>query len=162
VVYAGYETLKENDPVVPAPWAKEGPAELPPADGEVIAGTQYTCPMHPEVVQDKPGECPKCGMKLVPKNVVYTCPMHPEVREKEPGLCPKCRMKLQPDVVDAAGKGKPAPADAESAPAGTGAAAGKAAQGKYYCPMHPDITSDDPNATCPKCGGMKLQPRARA
>lgn len=30
-------------------------------------GTQYTCPMHPEVVQDEPGSCPKCGMDLVPK-----------------------------------------------------------------------------------------------
>ena len=28
---------------------------------------QYTCPMHPEVLQDKPGKCPKCGMKLVEK-----------------------------------------------------------------------------------------------
>ena len=28
---------------------------------------QYTCPMHPEVVKDKAGECPKCGMKLVEK-----------------------------------------------------------------------------------------------
>ena len=28
---------------------------------------QYTCPHHPEVVQDKPGNCPKCGMKLVEK-----------------------------------------------------------------------------------------------
>jgi len=27
----------------------------------------YTCPMHPEVVQPKPGRCPKCKMKLVPK-----------------------------------------------------------------------------------------------
>jgi hypothetical protein len=27
----------------------------------------YTCPMHPEVVSPKPGKCPKCGMKLVPK-----------------------------------------------------------------------------------------------
>lgn len=27
---------------------------------------KYTCPMHPEVVQDKPGKCPKCGMDLVP------------------------------------------------------------------------------------------------
>ncbi len=28
---------------------------------------QYTCPMHTDVVQDKPGNCPKCGMKLVEK-----------------------------------------------------------------------------------------------
>ena len=27
---------------------------------------KYTCPMHPEVVMDKPGKCPKCGMDLVP------------------------------------------------------------------------------------------------
>src|SRR5690606_14888393 len=30
-------------------------------------GTQYTCPMHPEVVKDDPGNCPICGMELVPK-----------------------------------------------------------------------------------------------
>ena len=29
-------------------------------------GATYTCPMHPEIVQDKPGDCPKCGMALVP------------------------------------------------------------------------------------------------
>lgn len=28
----------------------------------------YTCPMHPEVKSDKPGHCPKCGMKLEKKN----------------------------------------------------------------------------------------------
>jgi hypothetical protein len=28
---------------------------------------QYSCPMHPEVVKDQPGDCPKCGMKLVEK-----------------------------------------------------------------------------------------------
>src|SRR5919197_4492659 len=27
---------------------------------------KYTCPMHPEVISDHPGNCPKCGMKLVP------------------------------------------------------------------------------------------------
>src|SRR3989344_6593349 len=30
-------------------------------------GTLYTCPMHPEIIQDKPGSCPKCGMALEPK-----------------------------------------------------------------------------------------------
>jgi Cu2+-exporting ATPase len=28
--------------------------------------TKYTCPMHPEVIQNSPGSCPKCGMDLVP------------------------------------------------------------------------------------------------
>ncbi|WP_425475548.1 heavy metal translocating P-type ATPase [Mesorhizobium quangtriensis] len=32
-------------------------------------GTQYTCPMHPEIVRDKPGSCPKCGMALEPMGV---------------------------------------------------------------------------------------------
>ncbi len=32
-----------------------------------VGGQKYTCTMHPEVVRDKPGKCPKCGMKLVPK-----------------------------------------------------------------------------------------------
>jgi len=31
--------------------------------------TIYTCPMHPEVEQDHPGECPICGMALEPKTV---------------------------------------------------------------------------------------------
>ncbi|WP_444634467.1 copper-transporting P-type ATPase [Cupriavidus oxalaticus] len=40
--------------------AAEAPAEPVPA------GTIYTCPMHPEVRQDHPGNCPKCGMALEP------------------------------------------------------------------------------------------------
>ena len=31
---------------------------------------KYTCTMHPEVVMDKPGKCPKCGMALVEKKEV--------------------------------------------------------------------------------------------
>ena len=30
-----------------------------------IVKTKYTCPMHPEVISDTPGKCPKCGMTLV-------------------------------------------------------------------------------------------------
>ena len=33
---------------------------------EKESGTIYTCPMHPEIRQDKPGMCPECGMQLVP------------------------------------------------------------------------------------------------
>lgn len=32
----------------------------------VDSATQYTCPMHPEVIQNHPGSCPKCGMALEP------------------------------------------------------------------------------------------------
>ncbi len=36
---------------------------------ETVKSVTYTCPMHPEVIVDKPGKCPKCGMKLVEKKV---------------------------------------------------------------------------------------------
>jgi len=36
---------------------------------EALKSVTYTCPMHPEVMKDKPGKCPKCGMKLVEKKV---------------------------------------------------------------------------------------------
>jgi hypothetical protein len=32
-----------------------------------VEGKKYTCSMHPEVIMDAPGNCPKCGMKLVEK-----------------------------------------------------------------------------------------------
>ena len=57
---------------------------------------KYFCPMDPDVVSDKPGSCPKCGMALElnpawkpEKKTTYTCPMHPEVEQDHPGNCPK-------------------------------------------------------------------------
>jgi hypothetical protein len=37
------------------------------APAATTAATAFTCPMHPEVVSDHAGHCPKCGMNLVPK-----------------------------------------------------------------------------------------------
>lgn len=63
---------------------------------------QYACPMDPEVRQNAPGACPKCGMALEPDVIAfsptkteYVCPMHPEVVRAEPGVCPKCGMALE-------------------------------------------------------------------
>jgi FtsP/CotA-like multicopper oxidase with cupredoxin domain len=89
----------------------------------------YVCPMHLEVSSDEAGQCPKCGMKLMPQEAPaksYACPMHPEVVSSEQGHCPKCGMKLMPVAV------------------------------AYTCPMHPEVISDEAGH-CPKCG-MKLLP----
>ena len=52
----------------PAKYLEGRPAaQSPEASGP--AGTQYTCPMHPEIVQDGPGDCPLCGMALEPMGV---------------------------------------------------------------------------------------------
>lgn len=74
----------------------------PSADSNILNGDIYTCPMHPEIRQNKPGICPKCGMSLekIPTpsshKVIYTCPMHPEIQQDHPGLCPICGMTLEP------------------------------------------------------------------
>jgi hypothetical protein len=66
---------------------------------------QYTCPMHPEVVRDEPGNCPLCGMTLEPvaaSTSHWTCPMHPEVHEQGPGHCGECGCALEPVTITAA------------------------------------------------------------
>src|SRR6516164_4768755 len=80
------------------------------ADRAPAGQRSYTCPMHPEVVSDKPGSCPKCGMTLEPMlprssetKTIYTCPMHPEIEQDHPGQCPKCGMTLEPKTVGGVG-----------------------------------------------------------
>lgn len=46
-----------------------------PRDGDNVV---YTCPMHPEIIQDKPGMCPECGMNLVPTKGETTSAKHTE------------------------------------------------------------------------------------
>jgi len=69
-------------------------------------GTEYICPMDPEVRQLGPGACPKCGMALEPAMIAppatkteYVCPMHLEIVRDAPGSCPICGMALEPRTV---------------------------------------------------------------
>src|SRR5262245_44038078 len=78
-----------------------GRPAAPPAEAPA-ARAVYTCPMDPEVRQDHPGPCPKCGMALEPvggplptTKVEYTCPMHPQIVRDQPGSCPICGMALE-------------------------------------------------------------------
>ena len=92
------------------------------AGEQAQAGTIYTCPMHPEVRQDHPGNCPICHMNLVPEGQPVSGPDHHG---------------------QAAGEQAPASAapPPQEAPAGT----------TYTCPMHPEIRQDHPG-NCPICG----------
>jgi Cu+-exporting ATPase len=74
---------------------------------------EYTCPMHPEVRQQGPGVCPKCGMSLEPvappaaARTEYVCPMHPEIVRSEPGNCPICGMALEPKTITSSDEQSP-------------------------------------------------------
>jgi RND family efflux transporter MFP subunit len=121
--------------------------------------TVYVCPMpeHVSIIYDHAGNCPICGMALVPvtpsalkkiqpggKVLYYTCPMpeHASVHEDKPGKCPLCAMTLIPVM--------------EQPAIPTNSAARPAAKQLYTCPMHPEVISDKPGQ-CPKCG-MDLMP----
>ena len=76
-----------------------------------VQKTMYTCPMHPKVIGDKKGKCPKCGMDLVASKETahtatakgnqatttvkskYVCTMDGSASDK-PGKCPKCGMAM--------------------------------------------------------------------
>jgi RND family efflux transporter MFP subunit len=103
------------------------PHATPAAEGELY----YVCPMpaHADILYDKPGKCPLCGMRLVPvrrhgghvesPHIAYwTCPMpeHSFVHESHPGKCPICGMSLIP-VPEAAPTSKPAATTTPAAPA---------------------------------------------
>ena len=124
-----------------ATFAQKSKANVPASKTGTTILANYTCPMHPDIVSDTAGKCPKCGMDLtlskkeqMKRDVMklYSCPMHPEVVSNHPGTCAKCSSKL---VVDRTGS--------------------KQETTVYTCSMHPDVVSDKPGK-CPVCG-MAMQ-----
>jgi Cu(I)/Ag(I) efflux system membrane fusion protein/cobalt-zinc-cadmium efflux system membrane fusion protein len=128
--------------------------KTPPAS----APAKYVCamPAHAGILYDEPGDCPLCGMKLVPTNpwnltespvAYYTCPLpeHSDVHESKPGKCPKCGMTLIPVTQEEAKRFAAIKPD-------------QMPVALYTCPMpaHADVVSDKPGK-CPKCS-MDLVP----
>ncbi|MFZ4739897.1 MAG: heavy metal-binding domain-containing protein [Bacteroidales bacterium] len=74
----------------------------------------FTCTMNTDIKMDKPGKCPKCGMKLEKRTIIvkdiknekkglsktYICPMHIGVKMDKPGICPKCGLDLKEEKVN--------------------------------------------------------------
>jgi len=94
---------------------------------------EYTCPMHPEVRQNAPGRCPKCGMHLERVDWASNHDAHANQSHRDVPM-------------QAAGSRAPPP-DA------TVKGGGKV---EYTCPMHPQIRQMGPGS-CPICG-MALEP----
>ena len=72
------------------------PFDSPLAQGRALPPLSWTCPMHPEVVDDSSGGCPICKMQLVPVrlDLVWSCQLHLDLTRQQPGTCPTCGQEL--------------------------------------------------------------------
>ena len=112
-------------------------------------------------MNDHPHHHGHAAGEQVPAGTIYTCPMHPEVQQDHPGNCPICHMNLVPKGEAASGHDHHSHGhghgEGEHAPASVAAAPQEAPAGTIYtCPMHPEIRQDHPG-NCPICG-MSLEP----
>jgi membrane fusion protein, copper/silver efflux system len=118
-VAAGSWLARQHDGM-PASGAGHQHLLLPRTDAQ--GKVYYSCPMHPQVRQDEPGNCPICGMKLVKreqavappspspspqgggeKTILYWYdPMKPEVHFDKPGKSPFMDMELVPKYAEVA------------------------------------------------------------
>ena len=113
--------------------SSSNPAESP---------TVYTCPMHPEVQQAGPGNCPKCGMHLVPADQAG------EHGEHGHGHDHAAHAHSATARGEKGGRYDTVPASHRGA--------------VYTCPMHPEVRQPKPGS-CPICGmGLELETAAMA
>lgn len=88
--------------------------------------TIYTCPMHPEIRQDSPGNCPKCGMTLIPEGTAQQV-SHGHHGNHHPAK-PSSAAEVSYDKVPKNWNGP-----------------------IYICPMHAQVRQTEPGS-CPICG----------
>ncbi|MCL7744835.1 efflux RND transporter periplasmic adaptor subunit [Guyparkeria hydrothermalis] len=105
--------------------AHEGHDQMSSASSGGETVTRWTCPMHPQIVEEEPGSCPICGMDLV---------------EKE-----------YPAEEASADAGDSAPSAHEGHDHASSASAGSETVTRWTCPMHPQIIEEEPGS-CPICG----------
>jgi Ni,Fe-hydrogenase III large subunit len=122
-------------------------------DADVLhAKIEYVCPMHPEIVEDEPGSCPKCGMDLVAREAGESTPDHDHEHqhhghkhdhEHEHEHCHDQDHKGHHEHHHGH--------DHEHSNEHQQEHAHENAAAEYTCPMHPEIVRDEPGS-CPKCG----------
>lgn len=95
---------------------------------------EYVCPMHPEVVEDEPGSCPKCGMDLVAREAGEQTPEGGHDHEHRHDHEQQCQDHDHDDSNEHQQEH-----------------AHENAATEYTCRMHPEIVRDEPGS-CPKCG----------
>ena len=71
------------------------------APAAALPPLSMTCPMHPDVIESRPGSCPLCKMSLVPVRLetAHMCPVHTTVMSDAEGTCRLCRRPLIPVTV---------------------------------------------------------------
>ncbi|MEX1198267.1 MAG: heavy metal-binding domain-containing protein [Pseudohongiellaceae bacterium] len=109
----------------------EGSFAISPEDFDapvLHTSTEHVCPMHPEVIQDEPGSCPKCGMDLVAREAGNDAGTGETASEQGPD-----HEHGENEHHHDHGH------DHQHARAG------------YTCPMHPEVVQDEPGS-CPECG----------
>ena len=100
---------------------------------------QYTCPMHPEIIREEPGNCSRCGMNLVRVKNSGKQDMNTKINE------PMDHTQREIPVPVHTGTGE-RPSYGDDQPA-----IQQQRSQQYTCPMHPQIIRDEPG-NCPLCG----------
>ena len=107
-------------------------------------GVMYGCQVHPDVMSQTPGQCPKCGLPLSPK-MPQMQHDHMDHGDMEHG-----------DMEQGETQGSEMQHGEMEGGAGAQAAIAQAGLPLYACPHHPEMISSFAGPTCPKCG-MSLE-----